>query len=292
MATKKIISILLLLSSVLTLCACNQGASTTEKATTTPAPTPPKPTPFPVMDSAYFDIGGVAQILKNHVNPSIEELVPYSFQLFNDCYPPRGKEPIRISAQTHELTFMNLWCPIEYIGTTNDDTVYVIYKLTDDITNECVYTYRFFQRNFWESRNKEYWEHSERCEVYYLTDALSYNDFAAGFSVGNTLEDAISISAGLKYDIDGRYDYSALYYDRPEIPTQTCFQLLEDGVLVLRFEANCTTDKWEAAGKPNSALICTAMEFYPNGTPATVDGIELTVLTAPADKRPPLPKGE
>ena len=170
----------------------------------------------------------------------------------------------------------------------DDDHLYVVHRVLWKDENE-VYVYRRFDRYVNTVAESESWRYKETCEVYYLTNSLSYGEFANAFSVGDTMEQAIAASPGLAYDLDNRYDRVFGSYERPEFPSQTCHLLLEDGVAILRFEANCTTDEWEAQGKPNSALICTEMEFYPNGTAATVDGIVLSVLTCPADKRPALP---
>ena len=296
--------LLLALALVCVLSSCNVSTSNTTSTTqadTTQNIPPKEPTPFPSYEDFDDSVGGLKRILESHGNTPLESLTENDFGFYHSQVAPRGKKPENVRVY-NDLRWHLLLFGIENITMVDDNHVYVIYKLADeremyvDDSEKSVYMYRMFVKETYvgdlSGETIEYWDSDETCEVYYFTNALSSVEFARRFDVGDTMEQAIAVAPWLEFDIDNRYDCQNYCAPKPEVPTQTCFQLLEDGVLVLRFEANCTTDEWEAQGKPNSALICTDMEFYPNGTPATVDGIELTVLTAPANKRPPLPKGE
>ena len=289
---KHLKALILLIALILPFCfaACD----TEEPTTTTPAPTPPSgPTEFPTADELRA-MENIYSVLQAHVSPPIEDLTAHDYEYFyNYLSVPRGTEHTNMSMEVCNLgKYMAFNDGVEYLTMTADNRFCLVYKYVTD-NEENVWIYRVFE-NVTSTGHFNSWFTTSSCEVYYLTNSLSYNEFSNAFTVGRTMEQAIAVSPGLAYDLDNRYDRPHRMYglpdpERPEFPSQTCHLLLEDGVAILRFEATCTTDEWEAQGKPNSELICTEMEFYLNGTAVTVDGIVLSVLTCPADKRPALP---
>lgn len=281
---KRYISLLLL--ALVLMCSCSGFE---DDNTSEPPKTSQTPTPLPPPQDIPTTPGGLQNILNAHVNKQLEDLPVKPYWYYDIVAIPRGQCHTG-NQPGFRLEGYLLYTEAEHVTMIDEDHVCVIGKFARD-GEQPFYAYRTFKKYAYKDKPLELWIYDKTREVYYLTNSLSYKDFSDAFEVGDTMETAIAVAPGLAFDIDQRYDYKYTYgAPKPEIPTQVCHQLLEDGVLILRFEANCTTDEWDAQGKPNSALICTDMEFYPNGTAATVDGIELTILTAPANKRPPLPQ--
>ncbi|MBQ8310248.1 MAG: hypothetical protein IJX80_04445 [Clostridia bacterium] len=233
-----------------------------ESESDTTEPIPPKDllTVFPdVPRDCSWD--WIEKIVMEYSNKNLNEITPINrlkiMGIFADPfgYFQQGGEPIRLYSIQQVLNL-----PIENITITDESHLCIAYKLYDaeHVPDQYFYFYQIFE-------TPDCSVIETTIESYFASNSLQYAEFS-DFQIGDTLEELKQIVPQIHLMWNGCEEGVPL--------------LLEDGVLVVGFEAQLNEDN-------TTTRIANYIQFYPNGTDAEINGQKLSILKA--TNRPPLP---
>jgi hypothetical protein len=163
-----------------------------------------------------------------------------------------------VSSAPRSLVAVNAWYPVEHLHYVDENTLYIVYRLTDDTIGE-YYAYCFFSKldPIYESapEGTELWWISGR--VIFVSRRLSQQDFA-DIGTGTSLEQVEAVNPLTKLchpqDIVGirtaeRWnedigEYETYEYEPEPLLSFKTYHYLEEGLLCIVFSRESVDDEW------------------------------------------------
>ncbi len=191
---------------------------------------------YKLTDNVWARIGTVKKVARN-TDTSVDDLTVYNYEDFIMSLRYRYDINPNMSSETYFLQHYNKSFPIEKMKLIDENTLAVVYKLSDNDGEQALLSLIFereieyFSKGDGVDASGKYECWTKTGEFYFVTEQLSFDDLK-NVKIGDSFDEVKKLDAAVSFD----RSYMLYKLDTKPKAMFTSYRMLSDGIAVIEFE--------------------------------------------------------